>query len=296
MATLVILITVVFFTKTLLSYYQQIQYSIFSLSPIKIIASFCLFLGYLYMRALSWRLIIYFLGGSIGKPNSFPVWFFSEATRYIPGNVWSFASRVHLARQNRLSQNVSLLMVPVEILIVTATTAILSSYAIIKNLEILPGKLTFLIIAITSIATISVMFLLHKKIRNILNKLFTRELNLKALFIALLLQFVSWSLYSAGTIVLISNLADVDLLPLFSSTLLAWLIGYLSIITPMGLGIREGAFVLLTGQQIGIAQALLIAVLARVILLIAELTNLAFWVGINKFAFRNVNKIRGIST
>ena len=50
----------------------------------------------------------------------------------------------------------------------------------------------------------------------------------------------------------------------------------------MGLGIREGVFVLLAGPQIGVPQAVLVAVLARIILICSELLNLFFWVSVRK--------------
>ena len=167
---------------------------------------------------------------------------------------------------------------PVEVITVTAVTSTLSLYATIKNLERLPVGPTFYIAFTASLVAILGFIILHKTIKRALGKLFMQDLNLKALPVAFMLQTISWSLYSAGTIVLVGNLGEIKNFPLFfSSTLLAWLVGYLSLITPMGLGVREGAFVLLTGGQIGVPQAVVIAVLSRIILIITELTNLAFW-------------------
>lgn len=225
---------------------------------------------------------MYFLGESINKTNSLDIWFFSEATRYIPGNIWSFASRVYLSRNKRLSQKTSFLVVPLEIVIVIIATTLLSSYAIIKNLEKLPANLTIFVLTILVFALVLGLFLLQKNIKAIFTKLFVQELGRGAIAIALVLQIVSWSFYSAGTIVLITNFSMVALPLLFSATLLAWLIGYLSIVTPMGLGVRESAFILLVGSQIGTVQALLAAVLARIVLIVAELANLAFWTSIKK--------------
>lgn len=274
---LVILITVVFLTKTLLEYYEQAKHAISSISPIKIIAAFLLFLGHFYMRVFSWRSIVSFLGANISKQDSLLVWFFSEATRYIPGNIWSFASRAYLAQQKGVLTTISILILPIEIIVVVITTSVLSSYAIIKTIEKLPVDLTFYIGILISLITLIVVFLLYKRIKKILRKLFNLTLNPEKFLTILLFQILSWSFYGIGVVVLVNDLPNLNLFLLLSSALLAWLIGYLSIITPMGLGVREGAFVLLTGQQIGIGQAVVVAVLSRTILIIAELTNLAFW-------------------
>lgn len=279
---LIILITAVFLTKTLLEYYEQAKQAISSISPIKIIAVFLLFLGHFYMRVFSWRSIVSFLGANIRKQDSLPVWFFSEATRYIPGNIWSFASRAYLAQRKGVSTTISILILPIEIIVVIITTSVLSSYAIIKTIEKLPLDLTFYIGILISLVTLIGVFLLYKRIKKILRKLFNLTLNPKEFLTIVLFQTLSWSFYSIGVVVLVNDLPHLNLFLLLSSTLLAWLIGYLSIITPMGLGVREGAFVLLTGQQIGIGQATVVAVLSRTILIVAELTNLAFWAYFSK--------------
>lgn len=282
---LTILVTtaaLIFLMKTFLNYQEQAQEIILSTPPIKIIAAFLLFLGHLYLRALSWRSLIYFLGASLDKTSSLTIWFFSEATRYIPvGKIWSFATRAYLAQQNKVPTKTSLLILPVEVVIVTTTTTILSSYAIAKTLKMLPMNLSFYILILLSLTAMLGLFFLHKTIKKALKRLVIQTLTPKALFTALTLQLGSWSLYSLGYTVLISDTIKVqDLVLLFSTTLLSWLIGYLSIVSPMGLGVRESAFVILAGAQIGTAQAITVAILSRVILIVSELINLAFWAGI----------------
>lgn len=279
--TLTALVTVaalIFLAKTLLNYQDQARDFLIATPPVKMIAAFCLFLGHLYLRAMSWRSLVFFLGSSVNRTNSFTIWFFSEATRYIPiGKIWSFASRAYLAQQKRIPPKTAFLILPVEVIIVTATVAILSLYAIIQTIERLPFNLTFYIGVATSLsATLGLLFL-HKVIKKVLNRLAIQAIVPKALFTALLLQAASWSLYSIGYIALADIAKVPDLVLFFSATLLAWLVGYLTIVSPMGLGVRESAFILLAGQQIGTGQAAVVALLARTILIVAELSNLAFW-------------------
>src|SRR3989344_3830488 len=276
-ATIIVLLaTAIFLTRTLINYYGQIQNILYSISPIRVIVSFCFFLCYLYLRALSWGYLIQFLGAIISKTNSLSVWFLSEATRYIPGSIWSFITRSYLAQQKNISRNISVLISPVESIIVITATTILSLYAIFNNLKGFEINTAFYILVIFSLVLTFGLLLLHKPLTRIIKKLATQTLNPKALSIALIYQFFAWSFYGLGYIYLI-DITNINFMLFFSSSLLAWLIGYLSIITPMGLGVRESAFVLLTGPQIGTTEAALIAILARVILIVAELSNLIFW-------------------
>lgn len=275
---LVIFLTVIFITKTFASYYEQLQQTISSLSPFEVGASFLLFIGYLYMRALSWRFLVISLGGSISKVQALTVWFLSEVTRFIPGNVWAYASRVYLSRQRNLPNNTALLAVPVEIAVVALTTTLLSLFAILNNISSLPLNLTFLFLVLGLLIGLMGLFFFQNVIRRFVSKIISQKLDPIPLLGAFILQACAWFLYSLATIVLVNQLAPKDTLLFLSSSLLAWLVGYLSFVTPMGLGVREGAFIVLTGQQIGIPQAAFIALLSRATLIAAELVNLGFWV------------------
>lgn len=278
-AALVIALTAIFFTRTLAEHYIQLQDNLLTISPFRLLASFLLFVAYLYLRAFSWKSLVNFLGENINKTNSLSIWFFSEATRYIPGSVWVFATRTHLARQKLVSKNASLLVLPIEVIIVISVTSALSLYAIIDNLDRLPVNFVFYGALLVPLLLLVGFILLQKIIRRTVAKLLSLELNQTELLKAIVFQAVCWSLYSAGTLVLIKG--KIDLL-LFSSTLLAWLLGYLSFISPMGIGVRESAFILLTGSLIGNPQAIVIAIVSRVILIIAEFSILAFLVVKNR--------------
>ena len=274
----VILVTFVFIAKTLNSYYGQLQEALFSFSPLRIGVAVCLFIGYLYMRALSWRFLVLSLGASIDKVNGLSIWFFSEATRFIPGNVWSFASRVYLSRQKNLPKDIAILAVPVEIAVVAITATLFSLFAVYKNVEKLPINLAFLVFIGGMVVGLLGLYFLKNLVKRFLSKLIAQNVNPRVLLVVFLFQIVAWTLYGLGTITLIDNLNTGNVPLLFSSSLLAWLVGYLSFITPMGLGVREGAFIVLTGQQMGVPQAAFIALLSRAVLIVAELVNLIFWV------------------
>ena len=275
---LVVFLTAVFIAKTFISYYGQLQEALFSFSPLRIGVAVCLFIGYLYMRALSWRFLVLSLGASIDKVNGLTIWFFSEATRFIPGNVWSFASRVYLSRQKNLPKDIAILAVPVEIAVVAITATLFSLFAVYKNVEKLPINLAFLAFIGGMVVGLLGLYFLKNLVKRFLSKLIAQNVNPRVFLGVFLFQFAAWTLYGLGTITLIDNLNAENVPLLFSSSLLAWLVGYLSFVTPMGLGIREGAFIVLTGQQIGVPQATFIALLSRAILIVAELVNLIFWV------------------
>ena len=102
----------------------------------------------------------------------------------------------------------------------------------------------------------------------------------------------SWGIYSASFMILLYafDVTDAgDLLLGASINSLAWSIGYLSIITPSGAGVREGIMTLLLEILISISEALavVISASARIIVIIGELIALALYLGINLIVNRN---------
>ena len=278
MIFLVCVATVVFVGRVLSSYYLQLQKSLFSISVFKIICSMVLFLVYLYLRALSWQYVVKGFNTPISASRGFFVWFASESTRFIPGSVWSYASRAYLSK---LPKNVNLLMVPLEIILVATSTAILSIYSVVQNISVIPLRIIFLIIVILLSSSVLGLFFTYKKIRILIIKLLVLDVSLSDFIKAFGLQFVSWFLYGFATVLLVQNLSFAKLLLLLSAVILSWLVGYISII-PMGLGVREGVFIFLTGGLIGIPQATLVAVFSRVLLILVEIVNLLFWLIVRK--------------
>ena len=61
-----------------------------------------------------------------------------------------------------------------------------------------------------------------------------------------------------------------DLARLGCASILAWLIGYVSLITPGGVGVREASFVLLTAPWLSQPEAMLISLIQRVLWTIVD--------------------------
>ena len=83
----------------------------------------------------------------------------------------------------------------------------------------------------------------------------------------------SWVVYVAGWSQLGNAITDAPM-PIYELCgyyTLAWLIGFLVFLTPGGLGVREPTFIVLAAGLVSSAQAALLAILARVAFLLADL-------------------------
>jgi uncharacterized membrane protein YbhN (UPF0104 family) len=240
-----------------------------------------MFLFYFYARALSWNLILKSLGSHFKIKDSLFAWFAGESTRYVPGNVWSFASRFFLSVTHGVPKTNVILSILLEIILMLPVTLLLSVPALWINY----GKVHFsvltvlVVIGVLALATGILFFSKRakqalKELRHVPRKIFFTNTFLGAL----LLQILAWSAFGLGNYFLIQPFAQhVSAGLVVSISILAWFLGYISIVTPMGLGVREGALILLLGSGIGQGQAGLAAVLSRVVLTSTEGINLLYW-------------------
>src|SRR3989344_1234790 len=240
-----------------------------------------LFVFFFFLKAYTWKLLL----GEKGKTLSFRKNAFYLATaelkRYIPGNIWGFAARATIFENNNLSKREVFSYIIKESVLFSLSSLIISLVYILSS-ESTPGiKLT--VLSFTTIATI--LFLLGKHIYYALNfNLLKKIIHLLIPTYSFLENFkiLSWSilsfiLFGIGTYFSIISIFSLD----FSKILifvgifnLSFFIGYISLITPMGLGVREGAMSLLLSSFLSATSAAVASIFSRVIFIVSELLTL----------------------
>jgi len=91
---------------------------------------------------------------------------------------------------------------------------------------------------------------------------------------ALIFQLLAWLFFGLGSFIVIQTVHPLtNNLLMFSIPVAAWIIGYLSLITPMGLGVREVVFITLLMPYMNIADATVITVFSRINMVIVETIN-----------------------
>lgn len=110
-------------------------------------------------------------------------------------------------------------------------------------------------------------------------------LHIKRICISVLLYILTFGLYGIVISVLLRTLWEVNIeLRWYQFTwgfALAWVLGYITLGSPGGIGIREAVFVGLYGQGIGEGLAIGLAVVLRVVTTLGDLLafGVAYWLG-----------------
>ena len=278
----ILVIAVFYIAKTLSRNWPSVAAHLHTANWWLLLAGWCVFLVYFVLRATAWQLLMKSLGATIRPTEAARIWFLSEFSRYVPGNVWSFLGRVHLSEKSGVPRRITLVGLIIEIFMLLGSAAL---FVIIFFLAMPYANLTGLrwlgLLAIPAIALLITPSLLEKLSARLF-KLLKKEpvpfsISRRQLIVITLTFLAAWTAYGFASYLVAIAFTSITASAwwLVSAFVVAWLLGYVSFITPMGLGVREGAVIAFLTPVIGVGLAGLIAIATRVGLIISELSVLA---------------------
>lgn len=208
------------------------------------------------------------------------VWLSSMLTRYVPGNVWHIVARVALAGRIQVSR---------ERVIATATAeqvlALISALAM--GILCLPFGLDLdgLELWLVPVVVVGIVAL-HPRIcgrvvssaaRRLRRPELEWQYSYKDMLAIIAAYCLCWICMGLSLFAVLSGFVPLDIstLPLvLGAAPVAWAFGYLSFLTPSGLGVREAALVGLLSVVVPLPVAIVASLVFRVVLTAAELLTL----------------------
>jgi uncharacterized membrane protein YbhN (UPF0104 family) len=249
------------------------------------------FLGFMLQElsyGLIWRAILARLGSHLGLRTCLRIYLASEFVRYIPGNVWHVLTRILWVSKYGVSRPVAFASMAIELITKLAAGLLVFSISLLfwqdfgKVSSLLQGSL----LDILGIASIIALFIsLHPRIlKGVLNwalrRLKREPIELTLRYSDILFITLAWcaSWFVAGTAFYVLLLALWPSAPIVAWPVcigiyaIAWDLGFVSFITPSGLGIREAAIVALFALALPLPTGLasIMALLSRLVSTIAE--------------------------
>ena len=206
----------------------------------------------------AWRRVLIALGAQLDFAFGVRVWFLSNLTRYIPGNVWQVATMMLMVEEKGVSKTNALLSQVVYTALALAIAGLLGLMFVLIRPEILPAILdpgiAIYAPSLTAIVFLALMIffalpLVNRGLIAITARITRREINAPVPTFARglvppIFSLLMWLTNGIAFFLFIDSSAPVDpshLLAFISMNAGAYWIGYVSFITPSGLGFREGA-------------------------------------------------------
>jgi glycosyltransferase 2 family protein len=255
--------------------------------------------GSLVLAAAMWRDILSRLGVIFALSRAIHIWFVSQVVRYAPGNVWHLLGRGYLGQREGIGAHPLSLSMLLEMLHTISGGLVIGTVSLVFwpeqnifslwSLLLLPLLLCY---CWPSLLYAPLTWLL----RRMKQQPSVTRIRRRDLFQALAGYSLIWALQGGGIYLLAVAVYPVPLAlspAVIGSFAIAWVVGFLSFITPSGLGVREGVLSYLFSFLMPVPVALLLSLLARVWVTLAELGCVAVVVGVERW--RNKRTIQKLT-
>ena len=215
----------------------------------------------------------------------FTLFHLANITRYLPGQIWGVVRLIALSPRFGLSKTAVGGSFTLHVGIETALGGLIAMSLIFSKqmqdstlgvFEKVSGHTLLLTLAVVGIV-VGVLFCVPKLVaymKQFLKTLVPRLQNSQLWVNILAIHSLLWICQGLAFFLFVRSLASVPWSHagiLTACYAFAWIVGFLSFLTPSGLGIREGLLALLLSSYMSVPQATLVALLCRIWMLSTEI-------------------------
>ncbi|OGC76441.1 MAG: hypothetical protein A2145_03980 [candidate division Zixibacteria bacterium RBG_16_40_9] len=280
---LVVIIIFLFLFKNLYVNWKQIPWQNIKFNYFFLLSSIILLFINFFLGSYSWFLIMRNMKEKLSFKKSMKIIAKSQLAKYIPGGIWQTLGRVYLMERENISKTKVLIGSLVEIQFVVFTALIF--YFLIFFSGWRPKFLAqvyqdYKIISLILVLVLLVSF--HPKfIKGLVGflgrvfKMSTYEINLKwkDVFLLLGVFFSAWVIQGTAFFLLLNSIYKTPLnffIAIVGSHIISWIMGFLVLFAPGGMGVREGVLAVLLKTFLPLPIALGISLLSRVWTVVCE--------------------------
>ncbi len=270
------IIALFFIVKLIIPQFSTILANFKQLTILPLIFGVICFLLYNFIRSYLWQRLLREKGYNIPFKEACFLWETAEIKRYIPGNIWSFLGKGLAFSQKGVDKKIIAQLLLFEIEFFLLGSAIVSLFSIPFILQEVFNFRNYLwIITLSSaiiVFAISTLFIFSKNILGKVHLLPDFSPLTKLAFLSI--SSLSLIFFGLGTYLVIASVVFLSLkfiLSFIGFFVLSLFVGYISFITPMGLGVREGTITIGLAKILTSQIAGFVAIYSRIILIISEL-------------------------
>lgn len=247
-----------------------------------------------------WVLATRSVGCTVGARKVCSAWLLSNAGKYIPGKVMMLGARVAIMQRAGSRSAEAVMALSYEHLALLLAALPFTAYGILAGAQ---APSTWSLGTLFLVTIVSLAFILRPlMLIDLINLLLTRWGRMplarvmdRRLFAAAVGAFVlAWALYGLAGIVLLHSVGLAGHMPAYTVaavSVAAWMIGFASLITPGGMGVREAVFAGYLSQYIQPAQAVACALLFRLTWTMVEWAGVAIGAGLGWLSVRDEKRI-----
>ncbi|MFA6042371.1 MAG: DUF2079 domain-containing protein [Patescibacteria group bacterium] len=277
LATVVVLLVVLFFARALQQSWGTVAQAWHAPDVRWLVLGLLGFSGFSFFRIFAWQHLSKALGTRLSYREAGQVIMLSDAVRYIPGNVWSVLGRMAQSAKFGMASGTGLYATIIEVAGMLAAAATLGGAFALFTSD-LPSWVRYAggLGAAGAVVAVFATKLVHRFLAwgmQRMGKQFVAAPIGGQVFCTIFVwELLAWTSYSVGGYLLLRAFqteAAVSIVLALAALPLSWALGYLSFLTPSGIGVREAVLAGLLSVSLG-PSSVIAATLVRLGATIAE--------------------------
>lgn len=233
--------------------------------------------GFLLM-SITWKYTMLFLGQDIRFTHSLEILSLTRLGRYLPGKIWFAMGRAYFAKAKGIPQRTVYVSIVLEV-ILQFWAAVLLFFA--TGAPVFGEGMNINLYVLGAVLIVSLVLMypaVFNRLVNVILKRLKRQtidfsLTIPRILVLLAMFFLIFAFHGCGFLFLIRSFYPLELakFPVMVSIFaVAWVVGFVSFITPAGLGVREGMLSLLLTNYVPTGIGIIAALLSRIWLTVIE--------------------------
>jgi uncharacterized membrane protein YbhN (UPF0104 family) len=270
-----------FFVATLAARWNDVISLNWRLEPgLFVLATVLLALSYVLVAWL-WGLALHRAAGTRLAAGA-RIWFLSNLARYVPGNVWSYVGAVELARREGVARRTTLSVMAITqvlsvgVALLTGLPVLLAERARLGRPALLGVAVVLVAAALAAIFRRQLLGLARRRLPDFDPADVTPSAGTVALLtVGYAAYWLVTGLAFAALVASLYPLAVTDIPVVVAAYAAAYAVGFLALLTPAGLGVREGVLVVALAPVLPAGPALVVALISRLWMMLVELAGAA---------------------
>jgi len=274
-----------FLGKKVAADWQAVRQYEWKINYFWLVFSLFILLGNFVYLSWVWSEILKIFGKNLKLRKAFRISYLSNLARYLPGRIWQYVSLVAMCEREGISKSTStasfvlsqLINIPAALLLILITGVLppLARQSWIQDaIWILGGAVTLgaLIVISRPKWTEKTLLWVLRKVEKTEPVVALKKTSLAGIFVS---YAFGWFLHGAAFfffVVAVTSSAE-NFFPIVGAYVAAYLVGYLSVFTPGGLGVREAVLALILSLYFPDSVAILISTLSRIWVVLGETTG-----------------------
>jgi uncharacterized membrane protein YbhN (UPF0104 family) len=258
--------------------WNEVRSTLSRIGLVDVVLAELLVLVGLAASALTWRVSLRELGSTVRVDAAAKIYLLGQLGKYVPGSVWALALQMELATRAGVSRRRGM-TASVFAIAINVMTGLLLGLAVVPTVVsgrpwLIAAAIALAVVCAVALSPSVLTRLVDAGLRALRRPPVGRRVTWRGLLTASAWSIGSWLTYGMAVWVLTVGVgapAGESLGLCLSGVALAMTAGFLVVIAPSGIGVREGVFVAALSPVLPPREALAVALAARLVFTVADL-------------------------